>query len=456
MLWNYSLENKINTIKNKAGWQQKAYPWVVWLLGAGFFFYKYLVQVSPSVMTNDLMKTFQINGAGLGNLSAFYFYAYLIMQVPVGMLLDKYSPRLLTALAILICSLSTFLFAQTSSLGLACLARALIGAGAAFAAVSCFKLVTLWFSPKRFALVSGLCMTAAMLGGVFGQMPLSLLIQSVGWRSALQIISVIGVILAAIYFLVVRDKSIEAPRKVSQDEPFLGNLMLVLCSKQAWLLSFYSGLAFAPVSVFGGLWGVPFLETTYHLSRNSAAFAVSWIFIGFAVGAPFFGWLSDFIGKRKPILYTGTSIALVCITMALYSPTSHVVVLSLFLFCFGFGASGFFTSFAMIRELFPLALAGTVLGVMNTFDAVCEALFEPAVGAVLDWTWGGAIVDGVHQFSVHSYHQSLLLLPLSLLIALFLLFFVKETWCIPIDAAVLDKKKVEPPIKQMPLCSSNS
>jgi len=117
---------EINTIKHPGGWQQKAYPWIVWLLGAGFFFYKYLVQVSPSVMTNDLMKTFQINAAGLGNLSAFYFYAYLIMQVPVGILLDKYSPRLLTASAIFVCGLSTFIFSQTNSLGLACFARALI------------------------------------------------------------------------------------------------------------------------------------------------------------------------------------------------------------------------------------------------------------------------------------------------------------------------------------------
>jgi MFS family permease len=426
---------EINTIKHPGGWQQKAYPWIVWLLGAGFFFYKYLVQVSPSVMTNDLMKTFQINAAGLGNLSAFYFYAYLIMQVPVGILIDKYSPRLLTAAAIFVCGLSTFIFSQTNSLGLACVARALIGAGAAFAAVSCFKLVTLWFSPKRFALVSGLCMTAAMLGGVGGQMPLSFLTQSVGWRAALQLISVMGIILGVVYLLIVRDKPMPLPRKIHNKGSFWGNSIFVLRSKQAWLLSFYSGLAFAPVSVFGGLWGVPFLEISYHLSRNSAAFAVSWIFIGFAVGAPFLGWLSDFIAQRKPILFAGTCIAFICIMMIIYSPTNDVGVLSLLLFFFGFGTSGFFTSFAMIRELFPLGLAGTVLGIMNTFDAVCEALFEPAVGAVLDLTWDGRVADGIHLFSVDSYHMSLLLLPLSLLIAFVLLFFIKETWCIPIDAS---------------------
>lgn len=416
------------------------YPWIVWLLGASFFFYKYLVQVSPSVMTQDLMKTFQINAAGLGHLSAFYFYAYLFMQVPVGILLDKYSPRLLTTGAILMCGLSTFIFAHTHALWLACIARALIGTGAAFAAVSCFKLVTLWFKPNRFALVSGLCMTAAMLGGVGGQIPLSFLTEAVGWRMALQLVGVLGLILGAVYALIIRDKPTpkSTPKPLSQQKheysaSFWGNAFVVLRNKQAWLLSFYSGLAFAPVSVFGGLWGVPFLETSYHLSRNHAAFSVSWIFIGFAVGAPFFGWLSDYLGQRKPILFAGTSLALICILMVTYSPTSRVSMLSLFLFFFGFGTSGFFTSFAMIRELFPLGLAGTVLGIMNTFDAVCEALFEPAVGAVLDLTWDGSVVNGIHQFSVANYHASLLLLPLSLLVAFVLLFFIQETWCTPIE-----------------------
>lgn len=432
------MEIKINTIKQGKKWSQMLYPWIVWVMGAGFFFYKYLVQVSPSVMTSDLMKAFQINGAGLGNLSAFYFYAYLLMQIPVGILLDKYSPRLLTTLAIFICSLSTFIFSQTNSLELACLARALMGAGAAFAAVSCFKLASLWFTPKRFALVSGLCMTAAMLGGVGGQMPLSLLVQSVGWRSSLRIISIIGVVFGVVYLLVVRDKTIISPKVLSPASEnkgsFFSNFISIVSNKQAWFLSMYSGLAFAPVSVFGGLWGVPFLETAYHLSRNNAAFSVSWIFIGFAVGAPFFGWLSDFIGKRKPILFLGTFIALVCMTMVIYNPNNRVSTLSVLLFFFGFGASGFFASFAMIRESFSIMLAGTVLGVMNTFDSVCEALFEPVVGSLLDFTWGGEIIDGVHKFSIQGYHLSLALLPISLLLSLALLFFIKETYCIPIDS----------------------
>ncbi len=423
----------MNTFKSKHQWLAKAYPWIIWTIAASFFFYKYLIQVSPSVMTDDLMQAFDIHGAGLGNLSAFYFYAYLIMQIPVGVMLDRFSPRLLTTAAIFLCSVSTFIFSQTDTFWLACLSRALMGAGAAFAAVSCFKLAAVWFSPKRFALVSGMFMTAAMLGAVGGQMPLSLLVQNVGWRMALEIVSVMGIILGIIYFLVLRDKPKKPIHAIQNKEKIRHLLKSIVTNKQTWALSLYSGLAFAPVSVFGGLWGVPFLEKAYHLSRTDAALAISCIFIGFAAGAPFWGWFSDYIRRRKPVLFIGTFSALLCLLVVLYSPSQILSSLIILLFCFGFGASGFFTSFAMIRELFSLVLVATVLGIMNTFNAVFEALFEPLVGAILDLTWDGTTLNGAHQFSVQGYHISLFLLPASLILSLLTLISIKETHCRVID-----------------------
>lgn len=405
------------------------YPWLVWTIAASFFFYKYLIQVSPSIMTSELMQTFRVNGAGLGNLSAFYFYAYLLMQIPVGILLDKYSPRLLTTSAIFICSISTLLFSQTDTLWLASVARAFMGAAAAFAAISCLKLASLWFPAKRFALVSGMFMTAAMLGAVGGQMPLSLLVQQAGWRMALVLIAALGFILGIVYWLIVRDKPIQVIPGSTPANQLRYSFARIMWNKQTWFLSLYSGLAFAPVSVFGGLWGIPFLETAYQLSRTDAALAVSSIFIGFAAGAPFWGWLSDFIGQRKPLLFFGTTLALVCLSLVIYNTQFALAFLIFLLFSFGFGASGFFTSFAMIREVFPLALAATVLGIMNTFDSLCEALYEPLVGAFLDWTWDGKIVNGVHQFSTEGYRFSLSLLPLSLVLSLAILFFIEETFC---------------------------
>ncbi|WBV72154.1 MFS transporter [Legionella pneumophila] len=171
------------------------------------------------------------------------------------------------------------------------------------------------------------------------------------------------------------------------------------------------------------------MEKAYLLSRTDAALAISFIFVGFAAGAPFWGWFSDFIRRRKPVLFTGTCSALLCLLVVIYSSNQNLLTLIILLFLFGFGASGFFTSFAMIRELFPLVLVATVLGIMNTFNSVFEALFEPLVGALLDWTWEGTMVDGIHQFTLHGYYFSLLLLPLSLILALLTLLLIDETYC---------------------------
>lgn len=418
----------MNILKARACWA-KIYPCIVWVLAASFFFYKYLIQVSPSVMTDDLMQTFNVHAAGLGNLSAFYFYAYLIMQIPVGMMLDRFSPRLLTTAAIFLCSISTFIFSQTDVFWIACLSRAFMGAGAAFAAVSCFKLAAVWFSPKRFALVSGMFMTAAMLGAVGGQMPLSVLVQKAGWRSALEIVAAIGMVLGVVYFLIIRDKTSQSTKEEPAKQSAGFSLGQIIYNKQTWVLSLYSGLAFSPVSVFGGLWGVPFLEKAYHLSRTDAALAISCIFIGFAAGAPFWGWFSDYMQRRKPVLLISTCSALVSLLFVLYGVNLNLSIVMAALFFFGFTSSGFFTSFAMIRELFSLVLVATVLGIMNTFNSIFEALFEPLVGFILDATWEGAVAHGAHQFSLHSYHLSLFLLPGALILALTSLLFVEETHC---------------------------
>ena len=274
-------------------------------------------------------------------------------------------------------------------------------------------------------------MTAAMLGAVGGQAPLSFLVQDYGWRSSLKIIAGIGVVLSLLYLLIIRDKK-KASLSASPVKNN-GSFYQILKNKQSWLLSIYSGLAFAPVSVFGGLWGVPFLQQAYALSASQAAWAVSWIFIGFAIGAPLLGWLSDQLGKRKPIMMFGTMLATLSLMMVIYVLTLQVGMISVLLFLFGFGASGFFISFAMIRETFPLWLTATVLGFMNTFDSICEAISEPFVGIFLDLSWSGSIKNGVHQFSTGGYQVALTLLPVYLVIAFVVLVFIQETHCKSID-----------------------
>ena len=408
--------------------------WTIWLLSALFMFYKYALEVSPSVMNKSLMQAFHINGAALGNLAACYFYAYLLLQIPAGLLLDKFGPRKVTTFAVILCACGTLIFSQAQSLWIASLGRFLTGIGAAFAVVNCMKLIANWFPIKQFAFMTGLMMTMAMLGAVGGQAPLAAFIAAYDWRYAMQIIGFIGLALAIIFWIVVRDKSPDhkvEKQIVSDKISLIHSLKYIFKNPQSWWLSIYSGFAFAPVMIFGGLWGVSFITSAFNLSHNLSAQSVSLIFIGFAIGAPVFGWFSDWLGRRRIVMFWGTLISLVCISMIVYFPSLSVSILMLLLLLLGFSISSFLLCFTMIRENYSPMFAATAIGFMNAFDAFFGAFSDPLTGKFLDLGWDGKILDGAHVFSVHTYKMAFLTLPIYLILALISLKKIKETHCKP-------------------------
>ncbi len=409
--------------------------WVIWLLSALFMFYKYALEVSPSVMTSTLMSTFQIGGTELGNLTACYFYAYLFLQIPAGLLIDKIGPRKVTTIAIALCALGCLIFAKSDSFFFAGVGRFLTGAGAAFAAVNCLKLILNWFPSRRFAFMTGLMMTVAMLGAAGGQAPLSCFIKAAGnWRHAMETIGLVGLILAVIFWIVVKDKPDSHEREKHIVAPRLSiynSLKQILTNSQSWWLSIYSGLAFAPVMIFGGLWGVSFISEAFNLAHYTAAQSVSLIFIGFAVGAPLFGWLSDLLGRRWIVMFWGTIFALLSITLIIYDSNLSNFWLASLLFFFGFSISSFLLCFTMMREINLPGLVATAIGFMNAFDALCGAVSDPLTGWFLDLKWDGKVLEGARIFSVTNYKIAFITIPVYLILSLFILSRIKETRCKP-------------------------
>lgn len=404
--------------------RQKNYPILIISLCAAFLFYKYVLQIYPSIITDQLMREFNLTGAALGNLAAMFYYAYMITQLFVGVILDKYSARWLTSLAIFSCALGLVIFSQAKSLLNAELSRALMGIGVAFATVSYMKLAAAWFKPQQYAFVSGLLATAAMAGAVFGQAPLALWVSHLGWRHCLYIIGVIGFILAVIFAILVRDAP---PTYVAHHvKPSFQDVLNVFKNKQNWLLTLYGGLAFSPVAVFGGLWGNPFLVQAYHLTKTTSSSLISLMFIGLGIGSPLLGIFSDRIGKRKQVMFYSTLVAFIAILFVLYCLSMPIWLLGVLLFIFGFGLGAFMLVFAIGKELNPVITTATVIAMINTSDAVLSGLTEPAIGKLLDINWDGKIVNGVHYFSLSSYHIALTVLPIYLILAAFLLLRVKE------------------------------
>ncbi len=413
-----------NTIKN---YLIRFYPWAIIFLSAITLVYKYVMQVSPSVMTNQLMQAFHIYGAGLGNFAATFFYSYLIIQMFAGFLLDKYSIRGLTTIAIAISTIGVYLFSQAHTLTVALMARALMGVGPAFFTVSFMKLAANWFPVNRFAFISGLLTTAVTVGAIFGEAPLAWLIIHHGWRFALIVWACFGIILTITYAFVVTDHPEGKAAVIKRSAITLRDALKVLTKGQNWILTFYSGLAFAPLAVFSGFWAPPFIREAYHQSLTDAASFVSISFIGLAIGGPLLGYISDRIRNRRIIMFIGAISSLISLSIVIYLNIIPTWLLSIFLFLFGFGTGTFMLGFTVGKEINPIALAATVIAVINTGDAVFGAFTEPLLGKFLDEGWEGKIIGGMHFFGLSDFHKAFSLLPCYLIVATLLIFFIKES-----------------------------
>jgi len=313
--------------------------------------------------------------------------------------------------------------------------------GAAFAVLGAFKLATTWFSADRFAFITGLTVAIGTLGAVTAGAPLAFLVQYVGWRHTMLILGLIGLFIALLMGFIIRDypptnedrhkpekKTQAAPKNKLSRAAILPSLRYIFSRKQNWLAACYGGLMFAPTSAFAGLWGVPFLMAKYSLSRPVAALAISMIFMGWVVGSPLFGWLSDSIKRRKPSLYFGSIGALITALIMIYV-TIPLAMLYVVLFLFGFCSAGFLPAFSLIRESNPPHINATVLSFMNMLNMIGGALLQPLIGWILDRNWTGQIIDHTRTYGFHAYYHALFIIPLILLCSLIILPFVKETYC---------------------------
>jgi MFS family permease len=419
--------------RTKTIWQGTVYPWFICLLAAVFYLYDFVLRVTPSVMIHPLMKAYGVNAFQIGFLSAFYYYVYTPLQLPSGTIVDKYSRRWVLAASCLICALGGLIFAHTETLYLACLGRAMMGFGSAFAFVGALKLASLWLPPYRFALYSALTTALGTVGAVITDTMLSHGVERMGWRHTVEITSWFGVVLAIIIVLVVRDRPSWVPRVPSEYRRWssiLKRLFNLFRNPGIWLNGIVGAFMFLPISVFASLWGVAFLKTCFGLTNTEAAFTTSLIFIGCSLGLPIFGWLSDKIERRRVFLLLGSVAIFLLSSLIIYAPIHSKGLLYVLLFLVGFFVAPQALVFAIAKEISPPRSTGISSAATNFLVTLSAAIFQPLIGYFLDKSWHGKIGEGgIHIYSTQNYHHAFLVFVGGLLVAIILCLFVPETRC---------------------------
>lgn len=426
----------LTSIVNKLKYPSARLSWSIWGLGAAFYLFAFFQRVAPGVMTTELSLDFGLTASALGNLSAFYFYSYVAMQIPTGILADMWGPRRLLTAGALVSAIGSLLFAFSDNVSLAGAGRLLIGGSVAVAFVCMLKLAGHWFAPRQYALASGLALFVGIVGAVFAGVPLHLLVEAYGWREVMAFSAVFPIIVGIGIWIHVRDDPGEKgylSHVVHEPPPdkhpwvhALSGVLEVFRYRNTWLLSIVPGGVVGSILTFAGLWGVPFLTTHHGLSKSDAAALCSGMLITWAIGGPIFGTWSDRLGRRKPLYIIGCGIIALAWVLVMFIPDMNTsLLISLLLLC-GFASGCMIVGFAFGKESVPSRLSGTVSGVVNMGVMMGPMILQPAVGWMLDRGWNGDMADDVKTYSLSAYQGGFLLMAAWALLAFVLILFTRE------------------------------
>ena len=424
------------TLVNKKNLPPVWLGWSIWGLAGLLYLLGFYHRVSTNVLADSLKIDFGLTAAGLGNLSACYFYSYFAMQLPTGMFVDRWGPRRLLAAGALISAIGTLIFALASTAMMAGMGRLLIGGSVAVAYVCMMRLAADWFPPRFFTLATGLGFVVGVLGGTAAGAPLVRMLGQHGWRPVMFVLAIAGILLSALIYWRVRDKPSDMGydnygTKTGGGRPLLSfsqSIKTVISYRNSLLLMFVPGALSGSVNTFAGLWGNQFLTSQYGFSPSNAALVCTGVLIVWAFGGPIWGMLSEKMARRKP-LFIGASLMVAISWLIIISfPSMPVPVVIFFLLLAGFGAGSLTIGYAFAKESVPLYLAGTAGGLNNGSSILGTVLMQPIIGIILDHhSTIGAHGEIMYQFSGFQYGFGLFVVWS--LIGAFSISRLQETYC---------------------------
>lgn len=413
--------------------------WLVVFSAALFFFYEFVQMNMFNAISPGLMRDFSINAEQLGNLSATYLYSTVLSLFPVGILLDRFSTRKLILAAMTVCICGTLSFALSTSLMMAQICRFIAGAGGAFCFLSTLMLASRWFPARKMAMVTGLIVTVAMLGGVAAQTPLTLLVGVVGWRHALLFDACLGILFMTIIWRFVRDyppgheQQMQASAHKLYSLGFWSSIRLALMNSQTWLSGIFTSLLNLPILLLGALWGALYLTQAHHFTAQQASYATSMVFVGTIIGSPIIGWCSDRLQMRRIPMLLGAASSLIFILLIMYWPNPTWINMLFFFLGLGIFSSAQILSYPLIVESNPEMLRGAAEGIGSAIIMAGGAVFQPVFGWLMDYGWNGRIINGEPFYLLQNYRLALWIIPIAFVISFIAALLVKETHCRPYE-----------------------
>lgn len=393
---------------------------VAWLLAAVYYFYQYSLRSAPAVMMPQLSDAFGLSALGVASMLGMFYYGYSPFSLVAGAAMDRVGPRRLLPAAAAAVGIGALLFATGNS-GLASAGRFLQGAGGVFALVGAIYIATKNFPASQAATLIGATQMFGMAGGSAGQFVVGPMIGSgLNWKTFWIAMGAAGLVIGTILFLLLpREETTQTSG--SWLKSTAGAFGTVFKNPQSILCGLISGLLFIPTTIFDMVWGVRYLQEAQGFDYASAVMRSATVPFGWIIGCPLLGFISDRIGRRKPVIIGGAVVLLGCLTWILFGPAGVLPPYVLGLVA-GVASGAAMLPYTVIKEANPPHFGGTATGVINFINFTFSALLGPVFGWVLHH-----VSDGAAQMKLEHYQTAFVPLLFGVAIATILALVLKET-----------------------------
>ncbi len=415
--------------------------WTIFALLVVSYMMVYFHRMAPGVVASDLMAAFHTSGAELGSLAAMYYYVYTAMQIPSGVLADTLGPRISAGIGSLVAGIGSIVFGLAPDFATASAGRLLVGLGVSVVFVGLMRSNTVWFSERRYGLVSGLTLFLGNVGSILAAGPLAAMLLWFSWRNVFISAGILSISVALATFLWVRNRpedagfpSVRAQAGEADHHPasqrhWWPDLQSILANRRVWPGFWVNFGVTGSFFAFAGLWGVPLMRDVHGLSRGEASLYTTAALAGFAVGSFFMGGLSDRLGRRKPVIVgAGVLSCLSWLALALLPWSAGFSGMALYTLL-GLSAGGFVVTYAAAKEWAPPANAGMAIALVNTGLFLGAAILQPLFGWVADLAWDGILIEGVRRYPWEGYRNGLLVSSAFAALAVVGGGFLRETRC---------------------------
>lgn len=389
----------------------------IWLVSVFFLLFQFFLQLSSGIIIGAIMQEQKLTALTAGLLSSAFYYVYTTMQIPVGLLFDRYNTRILLSFNAVLCAIGCFLFASGHSLFVLFLGRFIIGGGSAFAFVGLTQVLRQHYPLRQYAFMIGLSETLGFTVTVLSMIGVGSFISYISWHYFLAGAGIVGLFIAFLCWgFIPNNKPI-----INNNHRYKKHLLMMLKNKLVWMNGLFVGLEFSVITVFAALWAVPFLQLKLNCSMQIASILTSMILLGAGLSCPIFGWLSMHLPKRKPLIHISCLTTALLFVFVLYLPIKSIILTGALLFTIGLCCGAYMLAFTIANELAPAESLSACTGFTNTLAMITAPVLQPVIGYLLDHLKGS---DNFHALG--NYQHALLIIPAALVIASIFAQFLPE------------------------------